>query len=214
MPVKPIVDPFGGSGQDADVTGGAMRPSTASASGQLPLTQWLQSWQAGNAEAFSSLFEQTYTELRQIAAMRIARVAGGATLSPTELLHEAVLRVIGGAVTWQNRAHFFASMSVYMRAVLVDHARARFSDKRGAGAVHVTLAGAEQGEESGIVDLLALDQALSQLEALDARSSAVLHLSLFAGLSRHEIAEVMGVSVQIVDRELRFAKSWLHHHAL
>ncbi len=182
-------------------------------SAKLPLTQWLQSWQQGNAEAFSSVFEQAYAELRQIAAMRIAKVSGNATLSPTELLHEAVLRVLGGGVTWQNRAHFFASMSVYMRAVLVDHARARLSDKRGAGAVHVTLEGAERGEESSIVDLLALDQALSRLEQLDARSSAVLHLTLFAGLARNEIAEVLKVSVQIVDRELRFAKSWLRHHA-
>ncbi len=187
---------------------------TASASLQLPLTQWLQSWQQGNADAFASVFEQAYAELRQIAAMRIAKVAGDATLSPTELLHEAVLRVIGSKVTWQNRAHFFASMSVYMRAVLVDHARARLSDKRGGGAVHVTLERAESGEASGIVDLLALDQALRQLEQLDARSSAVLHLTLFAGLARNEIADVLNVSVQIVDRELRFAKSWLHHHAL
>jgi RNA polymerase sigma factor (TIGR02999 family) len=186
----------------------------AATSTQLPLTQWLQSWQQGNADAFASVFEQAYAELRQIAAMRIARVAGDATLTPTELLHEAVLRVLGRDVTWQNRAHFFASMSVYMRAVLVDHARARFSDKRGAGAVHITLEGAERGEESSIIDLLALDQALNQLEQHDARSSAVLHLTLFAGLARHDIAEVLNVSVQIVDRELRFAKSWLHHHAL
>lgn len=186
----------------------------AATSTQLPLTQWLQSWQQGNADAFASVFEQAYAQLRQIAAMRIAKVAGDATLSPTELLHEAVLRVLGRDVTWQNRAHFFASMSVYMRAVLVDHARARLSDKRGAGAVHITLEAAERGEESSIVDLLALDQALNQLEQLDARSSAVLHLTLFAGLARNDIAEVLKVSVQIVDRELRFAKSWLHHHAL
>jgi RNA polymerase sigma factor (TIGR02999 family) len=191
-----------------------MGPMSASASAQLPLTQWLQSWQQGNADAFAPVFEQAYAELRRIAAMRIAKVAGDATLTPTELLHEAVLRVLDGGVTWQNRAHFFASMSVYMRAVLVDHARARLSDKRGAGAVHVTLGGAEPGQESGIVDLLALDQALNQLEQLDARCSAVLHLTLFAGLPRNDIADVLKVSVQIVDRELRFAKSWLHHHAL
>lgn len=181
---------------------------------QFPLTQWLLAWREGNVAAFAPLFEQAYAELREIAAMRIAKVAGNATLTPTELLHEAVLRVMGSDVTWQNRAHFFASMSIYMRAVLVDHARARLSDKRGAGAVHVTLEASERGEGSSIIDLLALDQALNQLEQLDARSSAVLHFSLFAGLPRHEIAEVMKVSVQIVDRELRFAKSWLRHHAL
>jgi RNA polymerase sigma factor (TIGR02999 family) len=180
----------------------------------MPLAEWLPSWQQGSSETFAPLFDDAYGELRRIAAMRIAQVSGDATLSPTELLHEAVLRVLDGEVRWQNRAHFFASMSIYMRAVLVDHARARLSDKRGAGALHVTLGAADHGEDSPILDLLALDQALTRLEALDARSSAVLHLALFAGLGRHDIAEVVGVSVQIVDRELRFAKSWLQRHLL
>ena len=204
----------GGCGQAARPSFSAMRLMSMDAHEPGALTHWLQSWRQGNSSAFNAVFEQVYAELRLIAAGRIAKLAGHATLTPTELLHEAVLRVIGSDVSWQNRAHFFASMSVCMRTVLVDHARARLCDKRGAGAVHVTLDGADRGEESSIVDLLALDQALHQLAQLDARSSAVLHLSLFAGLSRHEIAEVLAVSVQIVDRELRFAKSWLHHHAL
>jgi len=178
----------------------------------VPLTQFLVDWQRGDGAAFAHLFDSAYAELKQMAAQRIAHVAGDATLTPTELLHEAVVRVMGSAITWQNRAHFFASMSIYMRSILIDHARARLSDKRGNGAMHVTLNRVEAGDESGIVDLLSLDAALNALERLDARSSAVLHFTCFAGLDRREIAEVMQVSVQVVDRELRFAKSWLNAH--
>jgi RNA polymerase sigma factor (TIGR02999 family) len=169
----------------------------------------LQAWREGDGSAFASLFEQAYAELKRIAARRVQQVSGDATLSPTELVHEALLRIIGKDLNWENRAHFFASMSMYMRAVLVDHARARMSDKRGGGMLHVTLGKAEAGEESGMAELLALDGALRQLETLDPRSSAVLHLKFFAGMDRQQIAEVLAVSVQIVDRELRFAKTWL-----
>lgn len=179
---------------------------------EQPLTQLLQAWKQGDGVAFARLFDHAYAELKQVAARRIAQVAGNATLTPTELLHEVVVRAMDHTMTWQNRAHFFASMSVAMRSVLIDHARARLSDKRGQGAVHLTLGQAEVGDDSGIVDLLALDAALVQLSQLDARSGAVLHLTCFAGLDRHEIAEVLQVSVQVVDRELRFAKSWLNAH--
>lgn len=175
-----------------------------------PLTALLQSWRQGDGASLNQVFEQAYAELRYIAAGRLRQVAGRSTLAPTELMHEAALRVLDAPVDWQNRAHFFASMSLYMRAVLVDHARARLADKRGGAQLHVTLGTAEAGADSGIADLLALESALNRLEALDARSSAVLHLTCFAGLSRHEIAEVLKVSVQIVDRELRFAKTWLN----
>ena len=177
-----------------------------------PLTQLLQAWKQGDDAALARLFDQAYVELKRVAAQRIAQISGNATLTPTELLHEAVVRVMGSAMTWQNRAHFFASISISMRAVLIDHARARLSDKRGCGAMHLTLGQAEVGGESGIVELLSLDAALQRLEQLDARSAAVLHLACFAGLDRREIAEVLQVSVQVVDRELRFAKSWLNVH--
>lgn len=175
-----------------------------------PLTALLQSWRQGDGASLNQVFEQAYAELRHIAAGRLRQVAGRSTLAPTELMHEAALRVLDAPVDWQNRAHFFASMSLYMRAVLVDHARARLADKRGGAQLHVTLGGAEAGADSGIADLLALESALNRLETLDTRSSAVLHLTCFAGLSRHEIAEVLKVSVQTVDRELRFAKTWLN----
>lgn len=177
---------------------------------QIPLTALLASWRQGDGEAFAALFDNAYLELKKIAAQRLGQVHGAATLTPTELLHECVLRVMGSTAEWQNRAHFYASMSIYMRAVLVDHARARWSQRRGGGQLHLSLQPDQAGEESGIVDLLALDAALTRLEAKDQRCAAVLHLSCFAGLGRQEIAGVLDVSVQIVDRELRFAKSWLN----
>jgi len=182
--------------------------------GPLPssLTQLLQSWHNGDNASFDRVFDLAYAELRRIAAQRLRAAEHGATLSPTELLHEAVVRVIGSKPAWQNRAHFLASMSLYMRAVLVDHARARHSERRDGGVLHITLSQVDVGMESSMMDLLSLDSALQRLQMQDERSSSVLHLSYFAGLDRQEIAEVLKVSVQIVDRELRFAKSWLNAH--
>lgn len=174
------------------------------------LTEQLQAWRNGQGEARERLFELAYAQLRSIAADRLAGAAGPAGLSPTELVHEAVLRVLGREPEWLDRAHFCASMSLYMRAVLIDHARARGSAKRGGEVIHLTLSHADSGEESTIADLLAIDAALKALEAQDARAGSVLHLAYFAGLDRQQIAAVLDVSVQVVDRELRFAKSWLN----
>ena len=183
-----------------------------SANSEQSLTTLLDAWRSGDGAAYSDLFDLAYAELKRIAAGRVVSLGSAGTLSPTELVHEAALRVMEGDLHWKNRAHFFASLSLYMRAVLIDAARARMSKKRGGGLLRVTLGNAEVIAESGITDLLALDTALVTLEALDARSSAVLHLTYFAGLDRQQIAEVLDVSVQIVDRELRFGKTWLNTH--
>jgi RNA polymerase sigma factor (TIGR02999 family) len=173
----------------------------------------LDSWREGNDVSLNHVFDLAYEQLKQIAVQRLRSTDASAALSPTELVNEAVIRVLGATPQWQNRSHFFASMSLYMRAVLVDHARARQSERHGSAMLHVTLGNARDvGDDSAIADLLALDSALNQLEAQDARSSSVLHLVYFAGFDRHQIAEVLGVAVQIVDRELRFAKTWLNAH--
>lgn len=176
------------------------------------LTALLEAWRGGEGAAYGTLFEQAYTELKQIASQRLGSAPSSATLSPTELVHEAAMRVIGNQLSWKDRNHFFASMSMIMRSVLIDRARARLSQKRGGNAVHVTLGQVEVGDESPALELLALDDALNRLQALDERSSSVLHLTYFGGLSRQQISDVLQVSVQIVDRELRFAKSWLNTH--
>ena len=133
-----------------------------------------------------------------------------ATLSPTELVHETALGMMQSPMDFANRAHFFATMSLAMRSILVDHARARAADKRGGDEVRVSLSHVESGDEEGMaVDLLALEQALTQLEALDPRCGQVMHLTYFGGLQQGEIALVLNVSVPTVKRDLRFARSWL-----
>ena len=174
------------------------------------LTTLLQDWQAGDGAAFSQLFDRVYEQLKTIAAYRLREVAGHSTLSPTELLHEAVLRIADAPSDWKNRAHFFASMSLVIRATLVDHARAQATQKRGGQQLHITLTNADLGEESQIADLLALDQALAALEKIDPRGSEVLHLTYFAGLECKEIAAVLDIPLATVNRELRFARAWLH----
>jgi RNA polymerase sigma factor (TIGR02999 family) len=194
------------------------------------LTQLLNRWHQGDAHAFNLLQPQVMRELEKMAEARMQGEAA-ATIAPTDLLQEALLRVLEGAqqsqahttlkpraekssdTTWQNRAHFFATMSLHMRAILVDRARARRADKRGGGAIHVTLSHvdlqARNAENCMATELIALDETLVALAAVDARGAEILHLTYFAGLLREEIAAVLSISVRTVDRELRFARAWL-----
>lgn len=173
------------------------------------LTRLLHEWRNGDGRAFSALIEQAYPALKRIAARRIGSHGGTATLSPTDLVHETALGVMQSSMDFSNRVHFFATMSLAMRSILVDHARARAADKRGGG-LQVSLSRADAGDDGGLaVDLLILEQALQQLEALDPRCGQVMHLTYFGGLQQDEIAVVLGVSVPTVKRDLRFARSWL-----
>lgn len=173
------------------------------------LTALLQAWRNGSGTAFGDLIDQVYDQLHKIAAQRVNRAGGSVTLSPTELLHDVLLKVMPAPMDWANRAHFFATMSLAIRSILVDHARARNADKRGGDCIRVTLTGADVGEESMASDLLALEQALTQLEALDPRCGQVMHLTYFGGLSREEVATLLKISVPTVTRDLRFARAWL-----
>jgi RNA polymerase sigma factor (TIGR02999 family) len=184
----------------------ALKTSTADPASSLTLL--LNRWQRGDGRAFEQVIESTLAELHRMAVSRM-RQGRDLTLSPTELLNESVARLLEGEADFRNRAHFFGVVSLHMRSILVDHARARLADKRGGGAVHVTLSEVQAGEESMALELLALDEALEELDAQDARAAQILHLTYFAGLSREAIAEVVDVSVPTVDRELRFARSWL-----
>lgn len=174
------------------------------------LTGLLHSWRQGSGTAFGSLLDQVYDQLRAIAARRLEACGGPATLSATELVHEALLGVMPAPREFHNRVHFFATVSLAIRSILVDHARARSAGKRGNGWVRVTLSGLDVGAEEATVDLLAIDEALARLEALDARCGQVLHLTCYGGLTREEIAGLLGISVPTVDRELRFGRSWLN----
>ena len=169
------------------------------------LTNLLHAWREGSGTAFASLIDQVYARLHSMSALRVAQ-AGKSTLSPTELLHEVLADVMKTPMDWQNRAHFFATMSLAMRAMLVDHARARSRNKRGGDLLQVTFTDMD-GASSASYEMLLLDQVLTKLEAEDPRSGQVLHLTYFAGLSLEEIANVLSISIPTVTRDLRFAKA-------
>jgi RNA polymerase sigma factor (TIGR02999 family) len=173
------------------------------------LTELLQSWRDGEGAAYQQIIHLAYAQLKQIAAQRLGQSGRELTLTPTELLHDALLRVAEAPRDWSSRAHFYASMSLFIRSTLVDYARARQALKRGEAVQHVSLSLIEDGEPAMAADLLALDQALERLRLLDRRGSEVLHLTYFAGLDRAQIAEVLGVSPSSVDRDLRFTRAWL-----
>jgi RNA polymerase sigma factor (TIGR02999 family) len=174
------------------------------------LTTLLHAWRSGDGAAFSTLIDRVYDELKVMAAKRLAKFDGDITLSATDLMHEALLRVVPGGIDFKNRAHFFATMSLSIRALLIDHARARVANKRGGGLLRVTFTGTGRGGvQSDIANLLVIEQALNQLEQLDPRCGQVVHLSYFGGLEQQEIAELLGISVSSVTRDIRFARDWI-----
>ncbi len=173
------------------------------------LTNLLHEWRQGSGTAFTSLIDQVYVRLHSMAAQRVNQAGRSATLSPTELLHEVLIDVMPSPMDWQSRAHFFATMSLAIRSMLVDHARARAARKRGGDQLQVTLTDVD-GALVAPLEMLMLDQALNQLEQEDPRSGQVLHLTYFAGLEPEEIANVLNVSLATVSRDLRFARAWVH----
>jgi RNA polymerase sigma factor (TIGR02999 family) len=174
------------------------------------VTRLLEQLNTGNKQALESLMPLVYAELRRQAARYLRRERQNHTLQPTALVNEAFLRLVDQKVNWQNRSHFFGVAAQAMRRVLVDHARAHGRIKRGGPAPKVTLDEGMVAAQGRSVDLLALDQALERLAAIDARQARVVELRFFGGLSVEETAEVMNVSPATVKREWSMAKAWLH----
>lgn len=164
--------------------------------------------------ASERLFPLLYEELRALAASRLRRLPPGATLQPTMLVHEAYVKLVRDEhVTWEGRAHFFGAAANAMRDILVDRARRRASRKHGGGRDRLPLdsrvLGIEAGEGASEEDLLALDEALTRLGALDERQARVVTLMYYAGLTHQQIAEMLQVSVRTIERDWRFARAWL-----
>ena len=175
------------------------------------VTQLLQEWSGGDREALDRLLPLVYEELRQQAARHLRRERPGHTLQTTALVHEAYLRLVGQReVRWQNRAHFFAICAQLMRRILTDHARRRLAAKRGGSQLRLTLDEASDSAGEGGVDILAVDEALTKLSAIDPQQGRVVELRFFSGLSVEETAEVLGVSARTVKRDWSVAKAWLH----
>ena len=174
------------------------------------ITQLLQAWRAGDDGALDRLTPLVYDELRQLAHARMRHAQPGHTLQTTDLANEAYLRLVGARrVAWQDRAHFFAICARLMRHILVDAARSRRAQKRGGGAPFVDFDEQLAVSPARDPDLLALDEALTQLSVEDPRQGQVVELRYFGGLSVEESAEVLGVSPQTVMRDWKLAKLWL-----
>lgn len=181
---------------------------------ELEVTDLLRSWRHGDIGARDRLFEQVYDVLHAMASARL--VGGGdVTLRPTVLVHDALLRLMDRQYAVADGAHFLALAALKMRAVLVDHARARGAIKRGSGAISLTLSHADgeavtPGGGPDVVDVLALHQALEDLAAQETRAARAVEMAYFSGMSHSEISAVLGVSVPTVERDLRFARAWLN----
>ena len=189
-----------------------MRAEEGGAPGASAVTRLLRDIAAGDQRAEAELIPVVYKELRRIAARLMRGEARGHTLQTTALVHEAYMRLARGhSVGWRDRTHFFAVAARVMRRVLVDHARARKSAKRG-GALEVAwplpLAPAAAGD--GGDQILALDAALDRLARRDARQSRIVELRFFAGLSVDETAAAMKVSPRTIKREWQLAKAFLY----
>ena len=188
-----------------------MTPDGPPAPEQGEVTRLLIAWNAGDRDAVEKLMPLVYAELRHIAERQFRRERAGHTLQPTAVVHEAYFRLIDQTrVTWKNRGHFFAIAAQAMRRILIDHARAREADKRGGREERVTLdLGIASPEPADDVDLLALDEALVRLKALDEPQARIVELRFFGGLSIEETAEAMESSPSSVKREFRSARAWL-----
>jgi RNA polymerase sigma factor (TIGR02999 family) len=178
---------------------------------QEDITGLLLAWRSGEAHAPDRLFALVYDELRRIAHLQLNREAPGHTLGTTALVHEAYLRLVDQTrVEWADRSHFFGVAAQAMRRILVDHARRYRTQKRGAAPTRVSLTDALLVAEQRADTLLALDDALVRLAAVDERLSRVVECRFFGGLTESETAAVLGVTTRTVRRDWAKAKGWLH----
>ncbi len=187
------------------------REMTAPA-GPTDITELLREWSEGKDEVLEQLMPLVYAELRRQAARHLRRERRDHTLQTTGLIHEAYLKLVGQRhVQWDSRSHFFAIASQAMRRVLVDYARARHRAKRGGDDVRLSISAAEEiASETRPVDLIALDEALTRLAAIDEQQSRVVELRYFSGLSLEETAAILNISRATAAREWSMARAWLH----
>lgn len=174
------------------------------------ITQLLQAWGAGDEQALEKLTPLVHQQLRRVARYYMARERTGHVLQTSALVNEAYLRLFDcRQLDWRDRAHFFAVCAQLMRRILIDIARAKHYQKRGGGALHVSLDEALGLKEPLNVEILQLNNALDSLATVDPRKGRVVALRFFSGLSVEETAEVLQVSKETVARDWRMAKAWL-----
>lgn len=176
------------------------------------VTELLVAWSNGDRQALARLLPKVYDELRRLASSYLRHERPDHTLETRALAHEAYLRLVQQErVTWRNRAHFFGVAAQMMRRILVDHARSHGYAKR-AGGSRVSLVEALALPVERAPDLVALDEALTDLATIDAEQAKIVELRFFGGLKTDEIAQVLGISTATVARRWRMVKAWLYHH--
>lgn len=177
---------------------------------QAQITRIIQRWQAGDAAAVDDLMPLIYRDLKQLARRRMAAESQGHTLQTTALVHEAYVRALGIETPIASRSHLLALIARVMRQVLVDHARTRGRGKRGGGARPIALDDAPTLADVEDPAFLDLEDALQGLKKIAPRKEEIIVAHYFGGLQREEIAAALDISVPTVDRDLRFARAWLH----
>lgn len=172
----------------------------------------LEAAEQGDPEAASKLLPLVYTELRRLAARKLAMEPVGHTLDATALVHEAYLRLIGNDPRrpWHGRGHFFAAAAEAMRRILIEHARRKRRLRRGGTKKRLPLDGTHLAEEEGDARLLALDECLDRLAEEDAQVAAVVKLRYFIGLTIQETAKALNISVRTANRHWAYARAWLY----
>jgi RNA polymerase sigma factor (TIGR02999 family) len=182
-----------------------MKPDSA-----LDATGLLHAWQTGDEQALGKLVDLVYQDLHRAAHRYMINERDSHTLQTTALVHEAYFRLLDvHRVQFQDRAHFMALCARMMRRILIDWARDHNSKKRGGGQIHLSLDSAPELAEGFGSDLLAIDDALKRLAALDERKAQVVEMRFFGGLTEEEIAAALKISVETVRRDWKFSKSWL-----
>ncbi|MEO8336934.1 MAG: ECF-type sigma factor [bacterium] len=192
-----------------------MPDHAAAAAEAAEITHFLRRWREGDPDAFDAMLPHVYERLRAIARARLRAERPDHTLDTSALVHEAYLRMTAGTTpAIEDRSHFFAVASTAMRRILIDHAKHRLAEKRGGGAIHVSLDAARWGDGGTAATaepdaLLSLDESLTRLGELHPRHAKAIELRYFAGLTLEEAAQVLGTSAPTVMRDLRFAQAWL-----
>jgi RNA polymerase sigma factor (TIGR02999 family) len=190
-----------------------MKETSSRASADI--TSLLARWSDGDRGALDRMIPLVYAELRKIAARQLRREPAGQPVDPTDLVHALFLELVAQRhATWENRGHFYSVVAQMMRRILVDHARARQTAKRGGLVMHVPLGDATEAllpnHDIHASDVLAIDEALERLAVRDAEQARVVELRFFAGLTVEETAAVLARSPRTIKREWRMAKAWLY----
>ena len=180
---------------------------------QSDVTRLLVEWRGGRRDALDELIPLVHDDLRRIAGRHMRREGRAHTLQATAVVNEAYLKLVDAEVAWNDRVHFFAVAARLMRRILVDHAKAKRSEKRGGALQQVTLEEERLGPPAangGEIDVVEFDRALKAFAKVDERKARVVELHYFGGLNYDEIAEALEMSAATVHRDLRLARAWLH----